>query len=104
MTGNDYLKKANHPIVSWAMILAALGLGANALISANSVENLALANEKDIFYERAIRETSTVSLEEKLEALDEDIKEVKDDVKEEAREIKELLNELLLQRAISPTN
>ena len=103
MTGTEYFKKA-HPAISWVVIFAALSLGGNAMYSANAVENLALANEKDIFYEREIRIVSSEVLKEDLGELKTEIGEVKKELKAETTEIKRLLNELLLQRAASPPN
>ena len=100
---HEEMKKKAPMVVTWAGILAALGLGITAMGSANSLENLALANQKDIFYERAIRETSSANLESQLGELDEDIDELKDEVTEEAKEIKDLLNQLLLREA-APIN
>ncbi len=83
--------------ISWVVIIAALGLGGNALYSANGLENIVLANEKDIFYEREIRVAAAAVLEEDLEELSEDLKELKQEQKEANKEIKNLLNTLILR-------
>ena len=70
------------------------------MYSANAVENLALANEKDIFYEREIRTAGAAVLEENFEDLKEDVKDIKQEIKEESSDIKELLNQLLLKQAL----
>ncbi len=97
------IKKAQ-PVAIWGFLVFALGLGGNALWSANSLENLALANEKDIFHERELRVASAEVLERQLEDLDEDLDELKKDFKTETGEIKGLLNQLLLRQASQPIN
>jgi len=99
------LKKAQ-PAVVGSLLVFALGLGGNALYSANSVENLALANEKDIFYEKKLRIIGQAVLEQDLGELKQDLKEFQTEVKSETDEIKRLLNQILLQRVntIPPIN
>jgi len=103
MNGNDVKKKAP-VVISWALILAALGIGITAMSSANELENLALANEKDIFYEREQRIIGAEVLEKDIEDLSEDVNELKQDLKEETGEIKELLNQLLLRQVLESNN
>ena len=90
-------KKAQ-PAALWALIVAALGLGGNALYSANSVENLALANEKDIFYEKEMRIVEAAFLEESFRELKQDVKAFQKEMKKETSDIKNLLNQLLLRQ------
>lgn len=92
------LKKAQ-PFAVGSLLVIAIGLGGNAMWAANSVENMALANEKDIFYEKEMRIVGAAFLEQKLEDLDEDLNEFQKEVKQETGEIKDLLNELLLRQA-----
>jgi len=97
------LKKA-HPVIQWGLLIAAIGLGGKAMYAANNVENLALANEKDIFYEREIRVVSAVTLEKNLDELKEAVDKFKQELKSETGEIKALLNQILLQRVASPSD
>ncbi len=93
------LKKAQ-PVAIWAVLIGALGLGGNALYSANAVENLALANEKDIFYEKEMRIVEAAVLEKNLGELKQDVKEFQREMKVETGDIKALLNQLLLRQAL----
>ncbi len=98
-------KKAQ-PAIIGTLLVGAIGLGGNALYSANAVENLALANEKDIFYEKELRIIGQAVLEQDIEELKEDVREFQQEFKAETGEIKQLLNQILLQRVntIPPTN
>lgn len=91
------LKKAQ-PVAMWALIIGAIGLGGNALYSANAVENLALANEKDIFYEKEMRIVGAAALEKDIGELKQDVKALQLEMKAETGDIKDLLNQLLLRQ------
>lgn len=90
------LKEAQ-PYAVWLVLIAAIALGGDALYSANAVENLALANEKDIFYEREMRIIGAEVLEENLGELKADVREFKREMKKDTGDIKALLNQLLLR-------
>ena len=75
-------KKAQ-PAIIGTLLVGAIGLGGNALYSANAVENLALANEKDIFYEKELRIIGQAVLEQDIEELKEDVREFQQEFKAE---------------------
>lgn len=95
------LKKAQ-PFAVGGLLVLAIGLAGNAMWAANSLENLVLGNVKDIFYEKEARVVGAAVLKKSIEDLNEDIKDLDDDFKQETKEIKNLLNQLLLQRPVTP--
>ena len=99
---NDYLKKASHPAISWAAIIAAVGLGASGLYSANAVENIALGNVRDIAHEKELRISEQLGIKEDLKELKQDSKDLADTLREETQDIKLLLQQLLLRQAAQP--
>ncbi|TDI73862.1 MAG: hypothetical protein E2O82_05105 [Betaproteobacteria bacterium] len=90
------LKQAQ-PFAVGSLLVFALGLGGQALWSANAVENLALANEKDILHEKEMRVVGAAVLEQDIGELKADVKELQKEMKAETGDIKRLLNQLLLQ-------
>lgn len=99
---NDYLKKVNHSVISWSAIIAAVGLGASGLYSANAVENIALGNVRDIAHERELRISEQLGIKEDLEELKQDSKDLANTLREETNAIKNLLQQLLLRQAAQP--
>lgn len=98
---NDYLKKAQHPAISWSVIVVALGLGGTSLNSANEVENLAMANQLEIRHEKELRISEQSGIKEDLGELKEDTKQLARTLKIETDAIKQLLQQLLLRQAAS---
>lgn len=96
---NDYLKKASHPGVTWAVIIAAVGLSGQALYAVNDVENLAHANSLLIGHEKELRISESAGVKEDLKELKQDTKELAQSLKEETTAIKNLLQQLLLRQA-----
>lgn len=96
---NAYLKKAQHPAISWVVIIAALGLGGTSLRAVNSLENLTYATSLELRHEKELRISEQSGIKEDLNELKQGAKDLAQDFKDDTNEIKSLLQQLLLQQA-----